>query len=501
MANFTPAKNAFSRVFIIKRRARGDRQPEFQSCLAAGTVERSFGDIESIECPDPTEYGAFEEVGTIRGADERATTSLTGRYASDVVSELLELARIKCEADIHVHFGSCEDPSNFNDFSKAVVLENAFLTSVSVDELGTIESGGQAAVNESADISAKGWYEVLNMTFSERAGSIVTNEVVDIVICDKISCGDCEDESDGCDKIFAITLQAGGSPSTPADVVYSIDNGDTWYAHDIDTLSAVQDPTAIGCLGDYVVVTSNDAGSLSYALKSEFGVTGDPTFTEITTGFVGAPNDIWSIGRKAFIVGDSGYVYSTEDATAGVTVLDAGAATSYNLNAVHAASDQIAVAVGNGGSIVYTLNGTTWSAVSNPPVPSGAGIHFNCVWAKSAKEWWMGTNDGRLFYTVDQGVSFSEKTFTGSGTGEVHDIAFSTDSIAYLSHATTTPAGRILRSYNGGYSWIVLPEGTSSLPANDKVNALAACAADANFVAAGGLADDAADGYIVTGQD
>jgi photosystem II stability/assembly factor-like uncharacterized protein len=496
--NYTPAKNAYSRVFLIKRRARGDHAPSFQSCLIAGSVEQAFGDIERIECPDPDEYGGFIEVGTIRGAEERPTTSLTGRYASDIASELLQLAKIKCASDVQIHFGSCEDPSDFNNFSKAIVLEEAFLTNVSTEELGAIESGGQAAINESADLAAKSWYEVLPLTFSERAGSVVTVEVVDITFADKIGCGECEDEGDGCEKIYGITVTAGGSPGTPADCVYSLDGGTTWYAEDIDGLAA-NDGSAIAVIGTYVVGFSNASESLLYLLKSELNGTGpEGTWTEVATGFVASsgPNDAWSVGTKAFIVGDGGYIYATEDPTAGVTVLDAGVATAQDLSAVHALSKEMAVAVGAAGAVVYTLDGTTWTAVTAP-----AAEVLQAVWMKSKKEWWVGSASGNLWYTTDSGATWTAKSFSGSGAGSVHDIAFATDSVAYLSHSTATPAGRILRSYDGGYTWNVLPEGSGTLPANDQVTALAACENDPNIIVGAGLGDDGTDGYIVLGQD
>ena len=93
--SYIPAKNAYSRVFLIERRARGDRAPVYHSSLIAGAVEQSFGDIEKIEVPDPDKYGEFQEIGNIRGGEERATTSLSGRYAADLASELLRLAKIK----------------------------------------------------------------------------------------------------------------------------------------------------------------------------------------------------------------------------------------------------------------------------------------------------------------------------------------------------------------------------------------------------------------------
>lgn len=491
---YTPASNAFSRVFLIKRRARGDHAPEFQSCLIAGAVEQAFGDLERIECPDPDTYGNFIEIGTIRGAEERPTTSLSGRYASDIASELLTIARTKQAADIQIHFGETENPAEFNSFTKAIVLEEAFLTNLSTDELGTLESGGQAVVNENADLAAKNWYEILPLKFAERAGTIVTVEVVDVVFADKI-----DDESDGCEKIYAVTVTAGGSPGTPADCVYSLDGGVTFYAEDVDGLST-NDADAIAVVGDYVGIFSNAGGNISYLLKSDLDGTGaEGTWTQVTTGIVatGEPNDAWSVGTKAFVVGDVGYVYMTEDLTSGLTVLDAGvAASGENLTAVHANSKQLALAVGANGTVIYTVDGVTWAA--SPSSPEAGAL--NCCWVKSETEWWVGSDAGYLYYTVDGGTTWTTKGFSGSGSGSVHDIAFATDSVVYLAHETAGGAGRILRSYDGGYSWVVMPEGTGSIPSNQRVNALAACKYDPNIVIGVGLGATT-DGYIVKGQN
>lgn len=491
---YTPAINAFSRVFLIKGQARGDHAPEFQSCLVAGTVEQAFGDIEKIECPDPDLYGGFIDIGQIRGSEERPSTSLTGRYASDIASELLKIAKLKKAADVQVHFGESEDPGNFNAFTKAVVLEQAFLTNVGVDELGTLESGGQAVVNENTDISALNWYEILPLKFSERAGTVVTVELVDIVLADKV-----DENSDGCNKLYATTVTAAGSGGTPADCVYSLDNGITWYAEDIDGLST-NDADAIAAIGDYIVVFSNAGGALFYIDKDELDGTGaEGAWATTTTGIVasGEPNDAWSVGTKAFVVGDAGYIYSTEDATAGLTVLDAGVATSSNLTSVHALSKTEAIAGGASGALVYTLDGVTWSAA--PASPEAASL--DAVWMKSATEWWVGTATGNLYYSVDGGNTWSAKTFTGSGSGSITDISFASNSVMYVAHNSTTPRGRLLRSYNGGYNFVVLPEGVGSLPLSDAINAIATCKWDVNFVAAVGLGDDGSDGFVLRGVD
>lgn len=494
------ARSAYSRVFLIDGRARVDHVPSYKSCLRMTGLSQGFGDIERVECPDPWRYGSFIEVAEIRGATERPTTSLEGRYSMDTISALLSMASKGCKADVQLHWGECEDPTDFNAFKKILILEDAALINYSTDDLGVLQSGDNAAVNETADLSARKAYEVVPLAWASQAAGIVTNEVLDVVICDTVSCGDCDTESDGCYRIYAITKGAGGSPSTPPDIVFSIDKGSTWYAHDIDTLLTAEDPSAIGCLGNYVVVVANSTNSLHYVLKSELNGTTDPAFTEVATGFVtgGEPNDIDVAGNYAFIVGDFGYVYGTADPTAGVDVLDAGSATIGQLNAVDAFTADLAVAVGNGGAVIYTENQTLWTRTTTSPV--GVGVNLISVKVRGEKEWWVGTSTGRLFYTLDKGVTWHEKTFSGSGTGTLDAIEFATDSVGAIAHATTAPRARVFRSYDAFESFKLTPEAGGTLPLADRINAMAMCSQDPNFIVAVGLGDDGADGFIAVGS-
>jgi hypothetical protein len=74
--------------------------------------------------------------------------------------------------------------------------------------------------------------------------------------------------------------------------------------------------------------------------------------------------------------------------------------------------------------------------------------------------------------------------------------------VMYVSHATTAPRGRILRNIAGGHSddW-ELQGPAGAIPDNDRVTALVACKHDVNLIFGGGLAGDAADGYLLVGKD
>jgi len=497
---YTAARNAYSRVFLIERKARGDRAPVYHSSLAAGAVEQSFGDLEKIEVPDPDVYGAFVEIGTIRGGEERPTVGLSGRYAADLASTLIRLAKIKCDSDVQIHFGACQNPASFNEFDKALILEGAAITSWSSDELGALESGDQAVVNETAELSATKFYEVLPLKFSERGAAAIAGVITDLVSADSIGCGECEDESDGCQKIYGVTAAAPGSAGTPMDLLYSPDGGLNWYATDVDGAGA-EEAGGVMRINNYIVVPS-DGNALYYILQSDLNalVTSatDPTFTSVSTGFVAAktPADSWSVGSKGFIAAAGGYVYAVTDPTSGVTVLDAGNATTEDLGAIHSPDGSVIIAGGTNGAVIYATDGETFTLATAPSANT-----INTVWAMNSRVFWAGDAAGGLFYSTDAGVSWTSKGFTGSGSGSVNDIAFASGSVGYLAHDTAASVGRLLRTYDGGYSWVVLPEDNSTLQDNDGMAALAVCKYDVNIVNAGGTLAGGTDGTVLRGVD
>lgn len=495
-----PLNSAFTRVWLIEGRARPDHVPEFMNALKFGSVEQSFGSVNPIFEPSKDKRGDFKEVGTFRDEKERPSTSLVGHYARIAKSRLLQLALAGCEFDLQMHIGNCEDPGIFEDFEKVFIFEGVQAENYSTDDMGALEPGEQGKVDETEDVSGTRMYEYKPLALAARTPAVVTNQLLDVIICDSVSCGDCEDESDGCQRIMAITGAAGGSPTTPADVVFSLDGGLTFAAHDIDTLAAAEAPSALACVGSFVVVVSNASGSHHVALISEFDGVADPSFTEVTTGYVagGEPNDIWSLGRFAFIVGDNGYIYSTDVPDTSVTVVDAGVATSSVLRRVHAISEDFAVTVGDDGVVVVIENGLA-SLLATSPI--GIGTDWSAIWVKNENEWFAGTSGGTLYRTLDKGATWTIIVLPGGAVTDITEIQMSSDSIVYVS-ATRSGKGEVYVSINGGQSFTRTPRGTGgAMPGNDEITALAACKHDVDFFVGVGLADDAVDGFIVIGKD
>lgn len=493
----TVVRTPFSRVFSIEDRAGPANVPVYQGQARAQSPSWSLGDRTPIREPDPSRYGAFVIVDAIKAEKGLPTMSLEVRYKF-TLSDFLAFARRGCPLDIQVHFGKCQDPRDFNlGWDKILVLEGADLSNWGTGDLGALEQGEDAVVNEAVDLNALDMYELKQLLLSELASTEIIGEVIAVNICDAITCGECGLPSDGCQRIFAITITQLGSPGLPAELIFSEDGGTTIGETNITTLLVNQDPSGMACVGTRLAVISNDSDSIHYATIVDI-LNGVEVWVEIATGIVaaGSPNAIFSLGSaQTWIVGDGGYVYFSDDITAGVSVQDAGIATTEVLNDIHGYDEDNLVAVGENNAVIRTTDGENWVNVTGPNV----GVALNAIWMKTDLEWFVGDAGGQLWYTRDAGVNWTEKTFPGSGAGVIRDIFFATPTVGFMAHNTAVPAGRILRTVDGGNSWYVLPEGTGTIPANDYIASLAASGECPNVVFGGGLADDATDGFLVKG--
>jgi len=411
---------------------------------------------------------------------------------------MLALVRKGCQFDVQIHAGACEDPRDFNGgWEKIYVLEGAEATSYDTAEFGALDADQEAVVNETIPLSGLDWYEIKRIVGGELASSQIVQEVVDVAICDSRQCGECGISSNGCEKIFAVTMSAGGSPGLPAEVLYSSDGGNSFGETNVSTLAANEDPSALICSGIYLVVVSDESNSIHYAPIADI-LLGTETWTEVTTGFVASkvPNAAFSQGSAFnWFVADGGYIYFSDDITSGVDVQSAGAQSVQNLNDISGADEFNLVAVGDSNVVLFTNDGgQTWASVTGPAV----GVNLTAVAVKSDLVWIVGAANGNLYYTEDGGANWTAKAFRGSGSGQVEDIKFSTNAVGYMSHTTAGGVGRILRTIDGGFSWYVVPEAAGlSIPDNDRINALAACSEDQNLVFGAGLGANAVDGILV----
>lgn len=498
--NNSAITSGMSRVWFLEGGASPFVDPSYMGLMKVNDPSWPQGDITSIRKPDPNKFGKFKEIGQVRGQRGRVATGVTGRYPEQM-SDLLRLARLGCRVDMQVHIGACKRGANPQDYlagwAKILVFPDAEITTYSQGGVGALADDENNPFNEMADISAEEMYEIVPMSFGQQGSTVTVREIKSIDVCDTADCGDCDEQSDGCQRVFATMIGVGATPGTNPSVLFSEDGGSTWDASAISTLFSNEDPSDSECIGTYFVIISNTTDSLHYASTDDI-LDGSASWQEVNTGFVGAgsPNAIVAIDpRHIWVVGDAGYVYFASNILSGVSVQDAGVATSQNLLDVAAFDANNIVAVGAANAVINTENGgSTWLAVTGPAV----GVSLAAIWMLSQNHWLVGTADGRLFSTRNSGQTWTQVGLPASIT-QIDDIKFVDDVVGFIAARTAT-SGTLLRTTDGGRDWYVLPESGVALPAADYFHQIALCSDVHNTLYAGGLDGGGTLGMIVKGE-
>jgi hypothetical protein len=466
-------------------------------------LQESFGTINPVNVRAPFNQEGYVQVGRTLDAPDLPTANLTLMEKIGYVSKNLGN---RCPFNLYLPVGECGNLADpLNGWSYLTVLAGAIPEGRDRGARLTHDSGGN--LSNAYTLKLFGTYDVGQLAFGEFASAQVDTEVIDVVYGGGRNCGDCGPLDDGTSRLYAATYTSGsGSPGLQAEVVYvrrDPETGDiTTYQYPLTYLSAGEEPSFIDIIGNYLVVGSNDAGSIGYAeIDPVTGTLG--SFTEMTTGIVASaePNDIHVTGPfEAFIVGDGGYVYKMTDPKAGVTVLSAGGATSENLNRIHGSGNTL-VAVGANAAVIYSTNrGASWAATSADP----GAADLTAVAVKGPFHWWAG--GASRYYTLDGGVSWIEQAVAGASS--IRDIVFPTDEVGYTLYNTAS-AARLQATVFGGALWADSVNANSRMRgwpssgfahANRVAHPTASVAGGVAFLAAGGRAGAAGtDGVLQIG--
>lgn len=492
----------FSRVFLIEDGASPANVPQYLGLAAAMANTWKQGTLSPVRIPSPESYGTFDTVDILRGAQDLPQLTIEQRMQPSL-SDLLRIVRKGCPVDVHVHIGSCQNPSDFDGgWTMARVLELAKASDYSTSNLGAMDADQNAVVTETVPFSGRNMFDLKRLRPVEVAGAQATDYIPRVLICDSKTCGACGLSSDGCNVMFSAAGAITGSPGLPTEINYTVDGGVNWAAVGVSSMAIGESIVDMACVGTNLVVLSatGTTSNLHYAPLATV-VNGTAIFTKVSTGFVATKtgNRIVSVdSTHTWIAANGGYAYFSSDVTAGVIVQDAGVQTVQNLTSLAVYDKNNVVMVGASNAMITTTSGgAAWTLITGPSV----GVALTAAWMLSPSMWLVGNASGNLYYTVNSGVSWVAKAFPGSGGGNVRDIQFSSSSVGYMAHDSSGLRGRVLRTINGGYSWTLMPEETAvPLPNVVSIRSVAACPDDPNVVLAGGINANGSDGYLVIYQ-
>lgn len=200
--------------------------------------------------------------------------------------------------------------------------------------------------------------------------------------------------------------------------------------------------------------------------------------------------------RHIWIVGNGGYVYFASNFKVGVTVQDAGVATTQNLNAVNAYDTKNVLAVGNSNAVLFTSNGgSIWETVTGPAV----GVNLGACWMWNEDTWFVGEGaggTGKLWLTTNSGVTWTQVGLPSTYT-RIMDIEFVSEAEGFLI-GRSGGSSYVLRTITAGNEWTVLPQGKKGTPVNNSyLSHVRGCGKTANTAYAVGLASNGTAGIAL----
>jgi photosystem II stability/assembly factor-like uncharacterized protein len=484
------------RVWYVEGGVHPTKSPELLSLgKFSSDPSQTIGDVVQIKAPDPNNFNRDIQVGTVPGASSRASLSISVRSTVQK-SILMGWKSKKCRVDIFALVGRCGNPQDFTEGGeKWIYFPDGHISGHAYEGFGAFSLDENNPTNENVPMSSEEYIEFLNIGQVQVGASSTVREIYTV---DVYRGNDCDECPEACDKVLCTMAGASATPGTQPILLYSKDGGLTWTSDTITTIFSNEEIKDGAVIGDDIVYISNTSNSIHWS-DIDLVYKGTNVWTEVTSGFVAgkAPNAMHSVdSRHTWIVGDGGYVYFAINHKIGVTVQDAGVATTQKLNAVHAYDTDHALAVGDANAVIQTIDGgETWTAVTGPAV----GVNLGACWQWNKHVWFVGEGaggTGKVWLTTDDGLTWSQVGLPNTYV-QIDKIKFVSEAEGYIS-ARTAGQSYILRTITAGNEWVVLPQGKRATSVdNTYLRDIAVCSKYENTAFAAGLADNGTAGIVL----
>jgi hypothetical protein len=486
-------KSGQSRIFVQPDGSSPVNPYSYVGCLSLGGLQEDLGTGEPIYCPSSEVAGVFDIVDTTSPPPALPTTDFTQHANRQLQDFWWDLRRRKCEFNAKIKNSNCARPDDPDDFESMIILRRNKMTAFNTGAFNALDA--DAVVDLTGTLQSLGFDRFLPMTFGEVAENSAFSEALDGIYADKIQCGNCGAQSDGCQKSYVLAKTETASPASPASIIYTADNWGT-SGHDFITTLGIQTANKLAQVGQRIVVISETDEAHHYKLQSSIdnGTVGG--WTRVATGYVATkgPQAIWSKSpSETYVAAEGGYVYFMANPAAAVTVLTDGSVTTQNLNDIRGKGRTI-VAVGASNAVIVSYNGgSTWSLVTGPAV----GIVLNTVEVINDSIWFIGAANGTSYYTINKGVTWVANSPDALITS-VTKIRFVDEIVGYMT-ATLSGSVRIYRTADNGYSWHYDGSYVGGVPAALAYDFVTPCPGNYNIALAGGLAATGTDGVLALG--
>lgn len=461
--------------------------PYYLGCHVLEEVTVPKGDIELVRCPDPAAPNKWLVKGTIQAPPDPISFSIM----TDLGLTADYLETIKFPFTLIVLLSKTGRKDVFTNWDRAFTINQVTLTTEGFTNLvGRDENvrSDQSFDCMALDLTRVFRYQNYGVSVTQAAPiNAIHASDQDLPASAYVT------QNDHCDEMWAFCDADSG---VSAEVMRYTAASNAWAATAADPFAAdehIKTGTSFILDRDTNRVVAF-RGSTDVGNPAECAYTDDngATWTTVNIGsdngeFVVGKNACHALDRYHLWVGtDSGRIYFSADGGASWTTQENAVIHSAAWNWIHMIDEKVGFAGGAADVIAKTVDGgVTWSQVT----ATGGGGDILTGWTVDERRVWVGTDDGELYYSNDAGLTWNERDFAGSGSGDVKDMYFLDLSNGVMVHDNATPTGRVFQTKDGGYTWE-----QASTPTNGGLHNVILCSNRVGY-AVGETA--AAAGYIM----
>jgi len=434
-------------------------------CANIDSVTDPRGSVERTNCYNPV-TGKYEVTSRRIQAPDAPTLSVE-ELTPKIQSYMERVVERGCPAGLYVNFTNCPPRDTFNHYDRSEVYEDSIATQITLNQISNRESGQD--VMDSVDWDLFKRLAIFELGKYRRTTSNA-DPLRDIAGCGDDVCGDgCGAAEEHCDNLWAVGNADGVGGNAP--VLYSTDGGITWAQTAADPFAADEDINSVVCFpiseGTWRVVVMRGTTDAANPGEVAYSDDGGATWTTANLGAVNAnfglhSGGLCNVGKEVWAVDDQGDIYYSSDGAE--TFADQVSGNAVALRYIRMIDRKVGVAVGGatGASQVclYTVDGGLHWTSSGFTSGPGATVMANCVAVLDESHWFVGFENGDVYYTRNQGAAWAERAIRvpASGTLVTVDDIYALDRyVLFLAfgYSISGPAyyAGIQRSRNGGMDW------------------------------------------------
>jgi len=434
----------------------------FLGCHTLDDLSEPGGGIKDIIRCFRADGTGWDIKGSTRNPPDIMTTTITTliQQTADWLERVLEGAN--CPFPIYVNGKPCPPYDVFAGANRWYALEQAEIGARTLSGLSHREEDN---ISEQAfEITA--WPSLLRgraIAVDRLAMATFTDNINDVTTCSIPTCaGDCGTAVSTCEVMVAGTDAVGGTAAPQ--VLRSADNGTTWAATAADPFNVTENIESIECFPvsstESRILVARDTVSAT-PMHVEYSDDDGANWTDVTV--TGSTNAYAAVYEGAMFALDHSHIWLviTDEATGSEmwfsedggetwTEQTLASPTDYYY-AVWFQDEDVGMVVGAADAVEITTNGgETWTAAT---ATGGSGDLLTVTENAGGDIWWVGDDDGNIWYSNDFGTTWTQRAFPGDGAGAVYSIKMKTRTVGYMAHSPTDATGILYRTRNGGLTW------------------------------------------------